>query len=333
MRPVRPRTIVSIETSCDETAVAIMKGRQLLSSEVASQIDLHQAYGGVVPEVASRNHLRALRPTLDAALAKANLRLADIEAFAATCGPGLATSLMIGSSIAKGLAIATGLPFHAINHLEGHLLSPFFGKDIRPAIGLVVSGGHTLLVQINGVSDYKLLGQTVDDAAGEAFDKVGKLLGLPYPGGPHVNKLAAGGDPKRYNFPRGMMDSNDFSFSFSGLKTAVRYMLPKLGEYRIEDICASFQEAIVDVLISKTLRAIEHTGHSVVALSGGVSCNTRLRERFAESCAAHGVEFLAAEPHLCTDNAAMIGFVAALRVEKGQLSPLTIDVNPNMGLV
>lgn len=309
-----------------------MKGRQLLASEVASQIDLHQAYGGVVPEVASRNHLRALRPTLDAALTKAKLRLADVEAFAATCGPGLATSLMIGSSIAKGFAIATGLPFHAINHLEGHLLSPFFGKDVRPSIGLIVSGGHTLLVQINAVSNYKVLGQTVDDAAGEAFDKVGKLLGLPYPGGPHVNKLAENGDPKRYHFPRSMMDSNDFSFSFSGLKTAVRYMLPKLGEFRLEDICASFQEAVVDVLISKTLRAIEHTGLSIVALSGGVSCNTRLRERFAEVCLAHGVEFLVAEPHLCTDNAAMIGFVAALRVEKGQLSPLTIDVNPNMGL-
>ena len=333
MRPVRPRTIVSIETSCDETAVAIMKGRQLLASEVASQIDLHQAYGGVVPEVASRNHLRALRPTLDAALNKAGLRLADIEAFAATCGPGLAASLMIGSSIAKGLAIATGLPFHAINHLEGHLLSPFFGKDVRPSVGLVVSGGHTLLVLVEAFGKYRLLGQTVDDAAGEAFDKVGKLLGLPYPGGPHVNKLATSGDPKRYHFPRSMMDSNDFSFSFSGLKTAVRYMLPKLGEYKIEDICASFQEAVVDVLVSKTLRAVEHTGLSVVAISGGVSCNTRLRERFAETCAAHGLEFLAAEPQLCTDNAAMIGFVAALRVEKGQLSPLTIDVNPNMALV
>ena len=187
-------------------------------------------------------------------------------------------------------------------------------------------------MQINGVSNYKVLGQTIDDAAGEAFDKVGKLLGLPYPGGPHVNKLAEKGDPKRYNFPRGMIDSNDFSFSFSGLKTSVRYMLPKIGEYRIEDICASFQEAVVDVLISKTLRAIEHTGLSIVALSGGVSCNTRLRERFAEQCLAHGVEFLAAEPQLCTDNAAMIGFVAALRVERGQLSPLTIDINPNMGL-
>jgi tRNA N6-adenosine threonylcarbamoyltransferase len=332
LRPVRPRTIVSIETSCDETAVAILKGRHILSSEVASQIDIHKAYGGVVPEVASRNHLRALRPTLDRALEKAGVRLADVEAVAATYGPGLATSLMIGSSIAKGLAIAEGLPFHAINHLEGHLLSPFFGNDVRPAIGLVVSGGHTLLVQINAFSSYKLLGQTVDDAAGEAFDKVGKLLGLPYPGGPHVNRFAAEGDPKRYHFPRSMMDSNDFMFSFSGLKTAVRYMLPKLGEYRVEDICASFQEAVVDVLVGKTLRAVEHTGISLVALSGGVSSNTRLRARFAQECAARNIEFLVAEPQLCTDNAAMIGFVAALRVEKGQLSPLTIDINPNLGL-
>jgi N6-L-threonylcarbamoyladenine synthase len=239
---------------------------------------------------------------------------------------------MIGSSIAKGLAIASGLSFHAVNHLEGHLLSPFFGKDVRPAIGLVVSGGHTLLVQINAFSNYELLGQTVDDAAGEAFDKVGKMLGLPYPGGPHVNRLAAEGDPKRYHFPRSMLDSNDFTFSFSGLKTAVRYLLPKLGEYRVEDICASFQEAVVDVLVGKTMRAIEDTGLSIVALSGGVSCNTRLRERFAAECSARRIEFLAAEPQLCTDNAAMIGFIAALRVEKGQLSPLTIDVNPGLGL-
>jgi tRNA N6-adenosine threonylcarbamoyltransferase len=331
VRP-RPRTIVSIETSCDETAVAILRGRQLLASEVASQIDIHQAYGGVVPEVASRNHLRALRPTLNRALEKACLKLSDIEAFAATRGPGLATSLMIGTSIAKGMAIATGVPFHAINHLEGHLLSPFFGKDIRPAIGLVVSGGHTLLVEIRDAGIYKLLGQTVDDAAGEAFDKVGKLLGLPYPGGPHVNRLAAGGDPKRYHFPRSMMDSNDLSFSFSGLKTAVRYMLPKIGEYRVEDVCASFQEAVVDVLVGKTLRAVEETGISLVAVSGGVSCNTRLRERFSSECSAQGIEFLAAEPQLCTDNAAMIGYVAALRVEKGQLSPLTVDIDPNLGL-
>jgi N6-L-threonylcarbamoyladenine synthase len=312
--------------------VAILKGRHVLSSEVASQIDLHKAYGGVVPEVASRNHLRAIRPTLDRALQKAGVRLADIEAVAATCGPGLATSLMIGSSIAKGLAIAEGLPFHAVNHLEGHLLSPFFGNDIRPAIGLVVSGGHTLLVEIDAFSSYKLLGQTVDDAAGEAFDKVGKLLGLPYPGGPHVDRLATEGDPKRYHFPRSMMDSHDFMFSFSGLKTAVRYMLPKLGEYRVEDICASFQEAVVDVLVGKTLRAVEQFQIPLVALSGGVSCNTRLRTRFAEECAAQNIEFLVAEPQLCTDNAAMIGFVAALRVEKGQLSPLTIDINPNLRL-
>jgi N6-L-threonylcarbamoyladenine synthase len=327
-----PRTIVSIETSCDETAVAILKGRRLLASEVASQIDLHQAYGGVVPEVASRNHLRALKPTLERALERAGLRLAEVEGFAATSGPGLATSLMIGTSIAKGLSVATGAPFHAINHLEGHLLSPFFGGEIRPAIGLVVSGGHTLLIQINGVGDYKLLGQTVDDAAGEAFDKVGKLLGLPYPGGPHVNRLGKSGDPKRYQFPRSMMDSNDFSFSFSGLKTAVRYLLPKLGEYKIEDVCASFQEAVVEVLVAKTLRAAEETGLRVIAVSGGVSCNTRLRELFTSKCARRGLEILFAAPEFCTDNAAMIGFVAALRVEQGQSSPLSVDIDPNLRL-
>ncbi len=330
---MQERLILAIETSCDETAVAVLSGRQILASEVASQIDLHAITGGVVPEVASRNHLRALKPVLERALAKSGHTIRNMDAFAATRGPGLATSLMIGTSMAKGLALASGRPFIGVNHLEGHLLSPFHNGFVKPSVGLVVSGGHTLLINVEGVGKYRSIGGTVDDAAGEAFDKIGKLLGLPYPAGPHVDRLAVDGDRARYDFPRSMMDSGDFSFSFSGLKTSVRYLLPKLKEYRVEDLCASFQEAIVDVLVSKTLKAVASTGHECVAISGGVSCNTRLRERFQAECGALGLEVLFAEPQLCTDNAAMIGLVAALKLARGELSPMTTDIDPNLRLV
>lgn len=327
-------TILALETSCDETAVAILRDETLLASEVASQIALHATYGGVVPEVASRNHLKTLRPVLDAALDRAGLRLEDIDVFAATRGPGLATSLMIGLSAAKGLAVGYGKPFLGVNHIEGHLLSPFFGRGgVRPAVGLVVSGGHTLLIDIEGLGKYRLLGQTRDDAAGEAFDKVGKLLGLPYPGGPNVNLLSKDGDPTRFDFPRSMLHTDDFAFSFSGLKTSVRYLLPKLDSLPIADVCASFQEAIVDVLVAKTTRAARVTGHKTVVVSGGVSCNSRLREKLATACSKQGLELLIAEPSLCTDNAGMIGYVAALRAAAGETSDLTCDIDPNLRLV
>ncbi|MCE9611723.1 MAG: tRNA (adenosine(37)-N6)-threonylcarbamoyltransferase complex transferase subunit TsaD [Chthoniobacter sp.] len=327
--------ILAIETSCDETAAAVLRGGKLLASEVASQIAVHAQYGGVVPEVASRQHLRALRPVIAQALAAAGVALAEVDAFAATCGPGLASSLMIGTSVAKGLAVALRKPYLAINHLEGHLLSPFFGthEGVRPAVALIVSGGHTLLVEIEAFGKYRLLGQTQDDAAGEAFDKVGKLLGLPYPGGPNVNRLATSGDPARVDFPRSMLHSDDFAFSFSGLKTSVRYLLPKLGDISLPDVCASFQEAVVDVLVAKTLRAAEATGRRLIAVSGGVSCNTRLREKLRAACAARGCELLVAEPALCTDNAAMIGYVARLMLAHGQSSALTVDIDPNLRLV
>ncbi len=325
--------ILAIETSCDETAAAVLCGVELRAGEVASQIAIHAPYGGVVPEVASRNHLRALRPVITRVLAAAGVALEKIEAFAATCGPGLASSLMIGTSVAKGLAVARRKPYLAINHLEGHLLSPFFGAaEIPPAVALIVSGGHTLLVEIEAFGKYRLLGQTQDDAAGEAFDKVGKLLGLPYPGGPNVNRLAIGADPARVDFPRSMLQSEDLDFSFSGLKTAVRYLLPKLGDISLPDLCASFQEAVVDVLVAKTLRAAQATGRRTVAVSGGVSCNTRLREKLRVACAPRGLELLIAEPTLCTDNAAMIGYVAALKLARGETSPLDVDIDPNLRL-
>ncbi len=327
--------LLAIETSCDETAVAVVRGSELLASEVASQIKIHQAYGGVVPEVASRNHLITLRPVIDAALAQAQVSISEIDAFAATRGPGLATSLMIGASAAKGLAVGMGKPFLAINHIEGHLLSPFYGtpEGVRPSVGLVVSGGHTLVVEIRGVGHYRLMGQTHDDAAGEAFDKVGKLLGLPYPGGPNVNRLAREGNPRGHAFPRSMIDSGDFNFSFSGLKTSVRYLLPKLETLNLPDLCASFQEAVVDVLVAKTLSAARATGHRVIAVSGGVSCNTRLREKFQQACSKAKIQLLVAEPSLCTDNAGMIGYVASLRFSQGETSPLTADIDPNLKLV
>ncbi len=326
--------VLAIETSCDESAVALLRGEELLASKVASQIDLHRAYGGVVPEVASRQHLRTLPAVIQTALTEARLALGEVDVFAATRGPGLASSLMIGACLAKGLAVGTGRPFLAINHMEGHLLSPFFGRagGVQPAVGLIVSGGHTMLVEIEGAGAYRLLGQTHDDAAGECFDKVGKLLGLPYPGGPEIDRLAREGNPRAFAFPRSMLNSGDFAFSFSGLKTAVRYLLPKLTAPHLPDLCASFQEAVVEVLVTKTLLAAQQTGRRVVAVSGGVSCNWGLRERFAGACAAAGLDLLLAEPWLGTDNAAMIGYVAALRWAAGERSDLAIDIDPNLRL-
>ncbi len=330
------RTILALETSCDETAVAIMRGPELLVSEVASQTALHEQYGGVVPEVASRNHLLHAPRLLETAMQKAKVSLGEIDCFAATSGPGLATSLMIGASIAKGLAIAARKPYLAINHLEGHLLSPFFETEIEPNISLIVSGGHTLLVQVFGLAEYRILGRTLDDAAGEAFDKVAKLLGLAYPGGPEIERRAKFGDPDRFNFPRSMLDSGDHNFSFSGLKTAVRYTLPKIAlpnEQTIADLCASFQRAVVEVLVGKTLKAAQSSEVRLVTLSGGVSCNGELRNRMQSACDKIGLRFSAAPRSLTTDNAAMIAFAALLRFRDGFRSTVMEEIDPNLALV
>jgi N6-L-threonylcarbamoyladenine synthase len=330
-------TILAIETSCDETAVAILRGTELLVSEVASQRE-HEAYGGVVPEVASRNHLVHAPRLLRQALQKSGSALADIDAFAATSGPGLASSLMIGASIAKGLALGSAKPYLAINHLEGHLLSPFFGSnEIEPNVSLIVSGGHTLLVEVRGVNDYRILGRTVDDAAGEAFDKVAKLLGLGYPGGPEIEQRAKEGDAARFNFPRSMLDSRDHNFSFSGLKTAVRYTLAKLDSLgdpkTVADLSASFQRAVVEVLVKKTMRAANECGAALVTISGGVSCNQALRSMMAEGCRDCGFRLLTATPALCTDNAAMIAFAASLRLRAGRTSDVSEEIDPNLALL
>jgi len=332
-------TILALETSCDETAIAILRDGKLLSSEVASQIAEHEKFGGVVPEVASRNHLVHAPRLLERVTREAKIDISKVDAFAATSGPGLASSLMIGASIAKGLAIGFGKPYLAINHLEGHLLSPFFGETkIQPNVSLVVSGGHTMSIFVRGVGDYKVIGRTVDDAAGEAFDKIAKLLGLGYPGGPEIEKRAAGGDPKRFDLPRSMPDSDNFSFS--GLKTAVRYLLPTLkGDY-LADLCASVQAAIVDVLVRKTIAAAKKfdvdpsTGlrTGLVTVSGGVSCNRELRKQLGEACKRQRLDFKTAEPWLCTDNAAMIAFAGILKLQNGVSSRVTEEIDPNLAL-
>ncbi len=331
--------VLAIETSCDETAVAIARGtEQILASEVASQIELHKPYGGVVPEVASRNHNLTLPPLIEAALKSADLNFDDIDAVAATAGPGLASSLLIGNTTGKALALALKRPFYSINHLEGHLLSPFIDSDsgIRSCVALIVSGGHTMLVHVRGIGDYELLGQTRDDAAGEAFDKVGKMLGLPYPGGPEIDRLAEHGNSQAFDFPRSMLGSGDFAFSFSGLKTSVRYLLPKLSEpleQHLTDICASFQKAVTDVLVKKALKAAAHSGEHLICVSGGVSCNRGLRDAFQNACSDEGYELQLAQGSLCTDNAAMIAYAACAKLANGESpSVLDEDIDPNLSL-
>lgn len=332
--------LLAIESSCDETAVAILRGEkgevtEIRSSEISSQIELHREYGGVVPELASRNHSLNLRPLVEKALVDAGVKITDIDAFAATTGPGLASSLLIGSTAAKAMACSLGKPFLGVNHLEGHLLSPFVEKTEVPShIALIVSGGHTLLLDVEGAGRYTKLGSTRDDAAGEAYDKVGKMLGLPYPGGPEIEKAAIGGDPKAYDFPRSMLHDPHLDFSFSGLKTAVLYTLQKEnGAHRLADLAASFQQAVIDILVGKTMKAVEKTGRNKVALSGGVSMNKALRSAFQEACDSKGIVLEIAPPSLCTDNAAMIAFAGLLRHLNGDASRLDEDIFPNLPLV
>lgn len=332
--------LLAIESSCDETAVAVIRGEpgraaEVLASEVSSQIDLHREHGGVVPELASRNHSLHLRGLVEKALHDANVAMKEIDAFAATTGPGLASSLLIGSTAAKGMSCALNKPFLAINHLEGHLLSPFLDRtEVPPHLALIVSGGHTLLLDVKGPGVYQKLGGTRDDAAGEAYDKVGKMLGLPYPGGPEIEKVARDGDPAAFDFPRSMLHEPHLDFSFSGLKTAVLYTLQReQGRVSVPDLAASFQQAVIEILVGKTLKAAKQSRRKIIALSGGVSLNKALRSAFETACAAHSYEFVTASPHLCTDNAAMIAFAALIRHLQGESSPLNEDIHPNLPLV
>ncbi len=336
----RVALLLAIESSCDETAVSIVRGAaglatEVLASEVSSQIALHREYGGVVPELASRNHSLHLRGLVEKALVDAAVTIDQMDAFAATTGPGLASSLLIGSTAAKGMACAAGRPFLGINHLEGHLLSPFLDRTEVPShVALIVSGGHTLLLDVEGAGIYRKLGGTRDDAAGEAYDKVGKMLGLPYPGGPEIEKIALRGNPKAYDFPRSMVHEPHLDFSFSGLKTAVLYTLQKeTGELPVADLAASFQQAVIDILVKKTLRAARETGRREIGLSGGVSLNQALRQAFQTAGEQQGIRIHVATPEFCTDNAAMIAFAALLRQLAGECSPLDGDIHPNLPLV
>lgn len=331
--------ILGIESSCDETSVALVRDAngklEIVGHLIASQIEAHRPYGGVVPELATRQHLSRLDPLVGKILEESGKTLADLSGIAVTCGPGLASSLLIGLSYAKGLALATGLPWTGVNHMEGHLVSPFLAGGTPPEfphLALIVSGGHTLLVEVEKPGKYQVLGTTRDDAAGEAFDKVAKLLGLDYPGGPEIEKQARLGNPAAVDFPRSMMDSGDLHFSFSGLKTAVRVFRGKHPDFPLPDLCASFQQAVIDVLVRKTAKALRQTGCRTVALSGGVSCNGALREAMGRMAAAEGVRFFSADRILSTDNAAMIAAAGLLRLRAGEASSWDLDVDPNLKL-
>jgi N6-L-threonylcarbamoyladenine synthase len=328
--------VLGVETSCDETSAAVVRdGQEILSNVVSSQTALHRAYGGVVPELASRSHLQLISSVIDQALADAHIPIDEIDAVAATYGPGLASSLLVGLNAAKGVAFATGKPFAGINHVEAHLYSPLLANaalDALPMVSLIVSGGHTILAHATAIGTHEILGQTVDDAAGEAFDKVAKLLGLGYPGGPEIEKRAAQGNPAAIDFPRGMLHDNSYNFSFSGLKTSVLYFLRKNPHHHVPDVCASFQEAVVDVLVGKVVRAADQGSVKTVSVSGGVSINGRLREKLGAQCAQRGWKLLLAPAKLCTDNAAMIAALAYHKLQSGQPSDYSLEVAPSIGL-
>jgi N6-L-threonylcarbamoyladenine synthase len=336
--------VLSVETSCDETSIAVMEllGNRfhIHDHKIASQIEHHRPFGGVVPELATRQHLIHLDEMVEAGLKRCGCSLQELDGFAVTRGPGLASSLLIGLSYVKGLAAATGKPWIGVNHLEGHLYSAFLETGevpVFPHLGLIVSGGHTQLVAVHGVGEYERLGSTLDDAAGEAFDKVAKMLGLPYPGGPQVELRARTGNAQAYSFPRSMLDSGDWNFSFSGLKTAVRVLLdknPNLVELpqNVDDVCASFQAAVIEVLVTKSRSVALAGGFKCLSLSGGVSCNQALRAAMNQLAQAEGWTLRVASPVLSTDNAAMIGAAGLLRLARGEKSTVDVDVDPHLKL-
>jgi N6-L-threonylcarbamoyladenine synthase len=319
--------VLGIESSCDETGVALVESGasglpRLAAHALHSQIAMHQAYGGVVPELASRDHIRRVLPLAQTVLSEAGRPLTDIDVVAYTRGPGLAGALLVGAGVACALGAALGKPVLGVHHLEGHLLSPFLSADPPefPFVALLVSGGHTQLMRVDGVGRYELLGESIDDAAGEAFDKSAKLMGLPYPGGPWLAKLAEKGDATAFKLPRPLLHSGDLDFSFAGLKTAVLTQARKLGaelEARKADLAASTQAAIVDVLLKKSLAALERTGLDRLVVAGGVGANRALRDELDAACAKRGVRVHYPELHLCTDNGAMIAMAAAMRLQAG----------------
>jgi len=334
-RPVNEGTVVlGIETSCDETAAAcVMGGSDVLSSVVSSQVDLHAQYGGVVPEIASRAHLELLTPVVARSLVEAGIDDARVDAVAATVGPGLIGALLVGVSAAKALALVWDVPFVAVNHMEAHLYAAFLEDPHLelPLVVLLVSGGHTMLVSMEGHGRYRLLGQSLDDAAGEAFDKVARFLGLGYPGGPAIDRAAMDGDPTAIAFPRAMLDDG-LDFSFSGLKTAVVNHVRAHPDVATADVAASFQQAVVDVLVAKARRAAREAGARALALGGGVAANSVLRESFLDACAVDGLHGFLPNRTMCTDNAAMIAAVGWYRLRDHGPTPLTQGADPNLRL-
>lgn len=331
--------ILGIETSCDETAAAVVEdGRRVVSNVVSSQIGIHQRFGGIVPELASRAHILNILPVVHEALTTSGKGLSDMDAVAVTAGPGLIGALLVGVSTAKSLAYSAGLPLIGVNHIEGHMSAVFLEHPDAgfPFVLLVVSGGHTHLYLVRSCCDYVKLGQTRDDAAGEAYDKVAKLLGLGYPGGPVIDELARGGNPKAVKFPRAMLEPGSLDFSFSGLKTAVMNQVKAAGGHMTDtmraNICASFQQAVVDVLVKKTMMAVEATGARTVVTGGGVAANSALRDgltRAAEHC---GVRLLLTSPDYCTDNAAMVAAAGYNLYMAGRVAGLDLNPMPNLPL-
>ncbi len=334
--------LLAIESSCDETAAAVIRrDLTVLSNVVASQNELHERFGGVVPEIASRAHVRCILPVIDEALRKAEARLGDLSAIAVVTQPGLVGSLLVGLTAAKALAVATSLPLIAVNHIEAHLYACRMqaGHDVFPAVGLVVSGGHSNLYDCHGPTDFEWLGATIDDAAGEAFDKVAQILGLSYPGGPAIEQTARNGDPHAFNFPRVFLNEDRLQFSFSGLKTAVLYKatgipgsrqpVPELTPQRVADLAASFQAAALDVLVGKCKQALHQRGRTRLLVGGGVAANAEFRRRLEEMCRRNRAELHIAPREMCTDNAAM-GAIAWELFDRGQIAGLDVDVTPGL---
>ncbi len=331
--------VLGIETSCDETSAAVVRdGAHILSNIVSSQVPLHLKYGGVVPEIACRAHLETLPFVIDSALKEAGCAMSDLDAVAVTTAPGLIGALLIGLTMAKTMSWVLDIPLISVNHVEAHIYAIRFGpKEVRyPIVSLVVSGGHTLLYLSRSDSEHELLGTTTDDAAGESFDKVASLIGLPYPGGPAIDAAAKKGNPRKINFPRSLLSQESLDFSFSGLKTAVLYhccgqdmknagRLKHLAPEEVADISASFQEAVVDVLVNKTLQAARKTNVNGVAVGGGVACNSRLRARMQEACAGESLELYIPAPKLCTDNGAVVAGVGCRKLLRSEVADLTVE--------
>ncbi|OQY25322.1 MAG: tRNA (adenosine(37)-N6)-threonylcarbamoyltransferase complex transferase subunit TsaD [Desulfobacteraceae bacterium 4572_35.2] len=330
--------ILTIESSCDETSAAVVRdGREVLSNIIASQVDLHACYGGVVPELAARKHLEACPVVIEQALQQAGVELAEIEGIAVTAGPGLIGALLVGMSNAKAMAYALGIPLVGVHHIEGHILAPFLEHQIEfPYLALAVSGGHTHLYRVEGIGQYQIIGQTLDDAAGEAFDKIAKMSGLTYPGGALIDRLAQQGDPKYFDFPRPMLHRPGFDFSFSGIKTSVLNQIKKLEhpleEQTLQHLAASFQEAVVDVLSRKTFKAAHEQGLTRIAVAGGVACNSGLRQRFQQFGCDKNIDVFFPSPLLCADNAAMLAVAGDEYLSRGLSSPLDLNARANWPL-